>query len=187
MFVQRCEKIYLARCGNLVTTWKIWFIVSGRYIYRAYVVDSVHFRRTRAFCGNGMSKSKTSLGNLIYLYNEVGLRSGKDKRLSVTWSVTCVVGILTLLLGIDTENRKPDWWERATSKCNKKRRKRRCDRSEKKIMERKTRHREKESGKLWAMDKVGKKGNRGGSKERRNGRGSKTIKKHEARKYQREK
>lgn len=38
-----------------------------------------------------------SLGNPIYLYNDVGLVSGKDKRLSVTWSVTRVVGMLTLL------------------------------------------------------------------------------------------
>lgn len=145
-FAQRCEKIYLARRGNLVTTWKIWFIVNGRCIYRANAVDRIHFQWMRASCGNRMSKSKSSLGNPIYLYNDVGLRSGKDKRLSVTWSVTCVVGILTLLLGIGTENRKPDWWERTTSKCKKEEEKRGdSDGSEKKIMERKKRHGEKES------------------------------------------
>lgn len=60
------------------------------------------------------------------------------------------------------------------------------DGSEKKIMERKTRHGEKESGRRIGKER--KKGKyRGDSTERCNGRSSETIKKHEARKWQREK
>lgn len=56
------------------------------------------------------------------------------------------------------------------------------DGSEKKIMERKTRHGEKESGRRIGKErKMGK--YRGDSTERCNGRRSETIKKHEARKW----
>lgn len=56
------------------------------------------------------------------------------------------------------------------------------DGSEKKIMERKTRHGEKESGRRIGKER--KKGKyRGDSTERCNGRRSETIKKHEARKW----
>lgn len=79
--------------------------------------------------------------------------------------------------------------ERATSKCKKKKRKsdgKDSDGSEKRIMERKTRHGEKESGRR--IEKERKKGKyRGDSTERCNGRRSETIKKHEVRKWQREK
>lgn len=76
--------------------------------------------------------------------------------------------------------------ERATSKCKKKKERKSegkdSDGSEKKIMERKTRHGEKESGRRIGKErKMGK--YRGDSTERCNGRRSETIKKHEARKW----
>lgn len=60
------------------------------------------------------------------------------------------------------------------------------DGSEKRIMERKTRHEEKESGRRIGKERKKEK-YRGDSTERCNGRRSETIKKHEVRKWQREK
>lgn len=91
-------KIYLTRksCNrlkNLIYCNRSVCISRALYIFDKRELSTV--RETR---------SKTSLfsrGNPIYLDNDVGLENKKDKELSVTWGVTRIIDMLTLLFGTD--------------------------------------------------------------------------------------